>query len=76
MNNKHDNKYNIYMYKFKTNHLFYIYFQINDIDFNKLGNETDGFSGSDIKEGCRQAALFRVHEVLQAHRNLHGIDAL
>ena len=49
--------------------------QIKDINFIKLGNETDGFSGSDIKEGCRQAALFRVHEVLQAHRNLHGIDA-
>lgn len=49
--------------------------QINDIDFNKLGNETDGFSGSDIKEACRQAALFRVHEVLQSHRNLYGTDA-
>lgn len=49
--------------------------QIDDVDFNKLGNETDGFSGSDIKEACRQAALFRVHEVLQAHRNLYGIDA-
>ena len=55
---------------------FFIYFQINDIDFNKLGNETDGFSGSDIKEACRQAALFRVHEVLQSHRNLYGTDAL
>ncbi|CAC5356466.1 ATAD1 [Mytilus coruscus] len=49
--------------------------QVADIDLNKLGDLTDGFSGSDLKEGCRQAALYRVHEVLEAHRNLHGVDA-
>jgi SpoVK/Ycf46/Vps4 family AAA+-type ATPase len=33
-----------------------------DIDLDTISNITDGFSGSDLKELCRTAAMFRVKE--------------
>lgn len=50
--------------------------EVEELDFNKLGGLTDGFSGSDLKEACRQAAFYRVREVLEHHRNIYGADAL
>ena len=37
------------------------------MDCNTLALLTDGLSGSDIKELCRTAAMFRVREYLQQH---------
>jgi SpoVK/Ycf46/Vps4 family AAA+-type ATPase len=34
-----------------------------DIDYNKVAKITSGFSGSDLKEVCRLAALTRLQEV-------------
>ncbi|XP_026488011.1 outer mitochondrial transmembrane helix translocase isoform X2 [Vanessa tameamea] len=34
-----------------------------DIDFARLGAATDGFSGSDLHELCRQAAVYRVRDL-------------
>jgi SpoVK/Ycf46/Vps4 family AAA+-type ATPase len=33
-----------------------------DVDLDHISNITDGFSGSDLKELCRTAAMFRVRE--------------
>ncbi|XP_050361744.1 outer mitochondrial transmembrane helix translocase-like [Nymphalis io] len=35
----------------------------SDIDFARLGAATDGFSGSDLHELCRQAAVYRVRDL-------------
>ncbi|XP_071442562.1 outer mitochondrial transmembrane helix translocase-like [Hetaerina americana] len=34
----------------------------NDVDYDELASETVGFSGSDIKELCRNASLYRVRD--------------
>ncbi|XP_046969279.1 outer mitochondrial transmembrane helix translocase isoform X1 [Vanessa cardui] len=34
-----------------------------DIDYGRLGAATDGFSGSDLHELCRQAAVYRVRDL-------------
>ncbi|KAJ8712570.1 hypothetical protein PYW07_005412 [Mythimna separata] len=34
-----------------------------DIDFKKLAGSTEGFSGSDLHELCRQAAVYRVRDL-------------
>ncbi|XP_069123895.1 outer mitochondrial transmembrane helix translocase-like [Argopecten irradians] len=39
--------------------------QVEDLDYGKLGEITDNFCGSDLKEACRLGALNRVHEFLQ-----------
>ncbi|KAJ8318722.1 hypothetical protein KUTeg_003813 [Tegillarca granosa] len=41
------------------------YEMVQDLDIDKLGAETEGFTGSDLKESCRLAALNRVHVLLQ-----------
>lgn len=41
------------------------YEMVQDLDIDKLGAETEGFTGSDLKECCRLAALNRVHVLLQ-----------
>lgn len=35
----------------------------DDIDLNKLAGLTDHFSGSDLRELCRQAAVYRIREL-------------
>ena len=44
------------------------------MDYSNLGDLTEGFSGSDLKEACRVAALNRVHEYVSEARRLHGAD--
>ncbi|XP_060552488.1 outer mitochondrial transmembrane helix translocase-like [Ruditapes philippinarum] len=43
-----------------------------DIDYSRLGDITEGFSGSDLKEACRVAALNRVHSYVSAARSQYG----
>ncbi|XP_053393466.1 outer mitochondrial transmembrane helix translocase-like [Mercenaria mercenaria] len=45
-----------------------------DIDYGRLGDITEGFSGSDLKEACRIAALNRVHSYVSAARREYGED--
>lgn len=46
--------------------------QVEEIDYCKLGDTTEGFSGSDLKEACRVAALNRVHSYVSEARREHG----
>ncbi|XP_041363867.1 outer mitochondrial transmembrane helix translocase-like [Gigantopelta aegis] len=41
----------------------------DELKFPQLGDITDGFSGSDIREVCRAAAVSTVHEYMHNHRN-------
>ena len=34
----------------------------SDVDFRKLANKTENFSGSDLREMCRTASLYRVRD--------------
>ena len=47
----------------------------SDVDIEELAQLSDNFSGSDIKESCRLAAMCRVREILQQH-DLDGESAL
>ncbi|XP_045451296.1 outer mitochondrial transmembrane helix translocase isoform X1 [Melitaea cinxia] len=38
----------------------------SDIDYSRLGAATEGFSGSDLHELCRQAAVYRVRDLARA----------
>ncbi|XP_069467386.1 outer mitochondrial transmembrane helix translocase isoform X1 [Ambystoma mexicanum] len=38
----------------------------SELDMHKVAEETDGFSGSDLKEMCRDAALFCVREYINS----------
>ena len=44
----------------------------DELDFSNLGDITEGFSGSDIKEACRVAALNRVQGFVREARSLYG----
>ncbi|XP_026322758.1 ATPase family AAA domain-containing protein 1-B-like [Hyposmocoma kahamanoa] len=48
----------------------------NDIDFGRLAMATEGFSGSDLHELCRQAAVYRVRDMARAEiaRQADGED--
>jgi len=37
----------------------------DDINYQQLARQTDGFSGSDLREVCRTAAVFRIREYIQ-----------
>jgi SpoVK/Ycf46/Vps4 family AAA+-type ATPase len=57
--------------------------ELEDIDLDTIANITDGFSGSDLKELCRTAAMFRVKELsnfvfhsLPNTKNLEGEEPL
>ncbi|KAL4714859.1 hypothetical protein ACJJTC_012531 [Scirpophaga incertulas] len=39
----------------------------SDIEYQRLAACTEGFSGSDLHELCRQAAVYRVRDVARAH---------
>lgn len=34
-----------------------------DVDFSRLAKLTEGFSGSDIREACRTASVYRMREI-------------
>lgn len=42
-----------------------------DVDITKIARLTEGFSGSDLKELCRNAALYRVRDLLRIDKH-HG----
>ena len=50
----------------------HFYFQVDEIDYSKLGDITEGFSGSDLKEACRVAALNRIHSYVSEARRQYG----
>ena len=39
-----------------------------DVDLELISSQTDGFSGSDLKELCRNAAIYRVRDYLKAEK--------
>ncbi|ERM94738.1 hypothetical protein AMTR_s00011p00253270 [Amborella trichopoda] len=41
----------------------------DDIDYTKIALLTEGFSGSDLKELCRQAAYIPIRELLEQEKN-------
>ncbi|XP_052266774.1 outer mitochondrial transmembrane helix translocase-like isoform X2 [Dreissena polymorpha] len=43
-----------------------------NIDYTRLGDLTDGFSGSDLREVCRVAALNRIHSYVADARQQYG----
>lgn len=43
-----------------------------NIDYSRLGDLTDGFSGSDLREVCRVAALNRIHSYVADARQQYG----
>ncbi|XP_076627137.1 outer mitochondrial transmembrane helix translocase [Colletes latitarsis] len=38
-----------------------------DVDISRLANITEGFSGSDLRELCRNASVYRVRDYLRTH---------
>ena len=43
----------------------------SDIDLDTMAEKTEGFSGSDLRELCRNAAIYRVRDLIRAeHHNL------
>lgn len=41
-----------------------------NVDISKLGKMTEGFSGSDLQELCRNASVYRVRDYLRTHTQL------
>ena len=39
--------------------------QVSTLNYDELAQQTEGFSGSDLREACRAAAVTTVHEYLQ-----------
>ncbi len=37
----------------------------DDVDLDVLAQQTEGFSGSDLRELCRNAAIYRVRDLVQ-----------
>lgn len=46
----------------------------DDVDFNRLADLTDGFSGSDLHELCRHATIYRIREFMRRTDNVDSID--
>lgn len=42
-----------------------------ELDYNRLAEVTDGYSGSDIKLVCKEAAMKSVRKVFAVLENLH-----
>lgn len=42
----------------------------DNVDLNRIASHTDGFSGSDLKELCRNASLYRVRDYVAASQSL------
>lgn len=45
----------------------------DDVDFNRLSKLTNGFSGSDLRELCRHASVYRIRELMRRTNNLDSI---
>nr|XP_014102638.1 ATPase family AAA domain-containing protein 1-B [Bactrocera oleae] len=41
----------------------------NDVDFNRLAKLTTGFSGSDLREMCRNASVYRMRLFMRSNEN-------
>lgn len=41
-----------------------------NVDIAKLAKITEGFSGSDLQELCRNASIYRVRDYLRTHTQL------
>lgn len=39
----------------------------NDVDFNRLAKLTNGFSGSDLREMCRNASVYRMRQFMRTN---------
>lgn len=39
----------------------------DDVDIEALAKSTEGFSGSDLRELCRNASVYRVRDYLRTH---------
>lgn len=46
----------------------------DDVDLNRLSKLTNNFSGSDLRELCRHASVYRIREFMKCSENL--IDAI
>lgn len=46
-----------------------------DIDLHRLSKLTNGFSGSDLRELCRHASVYRIREYMKRTDNLDSINA-
>lgn len=44
----------------------------DDLNFQKLAVATEGFSGSDLRELCRNASVYRVRDYMRNSRNTSG----
>lgn len=47
----------------------------DDIDFNRLSKLTNGFSGSDLRELCRYASVYRIREYMKRVDNLETMNS-
>lgn len=43
-----------------------------DVDLNRLSKLTNGFSGSDLREMCRNASVFRMRQLIETSRDQSG----
>ncbi|XP_036321382.1 ATPase family AAA domain-containing protein 1-B isoform X2 [Rhagoletis pomonella] len=41
----------------------------DDVDFNRLAKLTNGFSGSDLREMCRNASVYRMRQFMRTNEN-------
>ncbi|XP_066584571.1 outer mitochondrial transmembrane helix translocase isoform X2 [Prorops nasuta] len=48
---------------------------IANVDIEKLASQTQGFSGSDLQELCRNAAVYRIRDYLKDHNSTDDEDA-
>ncbi|CAD6997852.1 unnamed protein product [Ceratitis capitata] len=47
----------------------------NDVDFNRLAKLTNGFSGSDLREMCRNASVYRMRLFMRTNENELNVQA-
>ena len=45
-----------------------------DIDYNRLAHLSEHFSGSDLRELCRTASVYRVRDLKESEDSLRPID--